>query len=133
MDYITTVFSFILVSFVVSPYLLNIEGSMIDNIIDINSSIASNVTEKEDIESKIEPNDIEPIGINQESISELIAKDLSHKTPEQIRQYPLKDYRAEDIIEALNLLSVSDLDKTIKSISIDDLREIFVNVIKYHK
>ena len=120
MNYITIVFLFISILYAVSsPCLLNIEGSMMDTLIDL--------------QSRIEPKDIEPIDPNQDSIPELIAKDLRDKTPEQIKQYPLKDYQAEDIIEALNLLSLSDLDKTIKSISIDDLREIFVNIIIYHR
>ena len=57
---------------------------------------------------------------------EMIANDLHDLSPSEIVTYPLNELPPLDIIMIFNSLSVDDLEKTLKNIHPDNLREILV-------
>ena len=78
-----------------------------------------------DEDTKLGPQDLntdEEYTITQE----MIANDLHDLSSEEIATYPLNELPPADLIMIFNSLSVDDLEKTLKNIHPDNLREILV-------
>jgi Mg/Co/Ni transporter MgtE len=92
------------------------------NISNTTNTINNNRTQTiaEPAPSKIEPMDLNPHNLT----ADMVKKDLSRLTPDEIAKYHLKDLSSENLGIILGTLPISDLEKTLNNIKADDLREI---------
>jgi hypothetical protein len=99
---------------------------IVDNVTD-NIDNTTQFRRSDNVGSKIEPSELEPLHISNGSASNprMLINLLSSMSPDDISKFPLKDIASDELLIVLNGLSVQDLFKTLENIPAADLTEIF--------
>jgi MgtE intracellular N domain len=80
------------------------------------------------IGSKIEPSDLPHASKKDLTNTQIVQKELSTMSPDEIKTYPLKDVPSDELVIVLNGLSVQNLEKVLENIPAADLGQIFNKV-----
>ena len=114
-------------------YITDALGTSSINLSNTLTNFTNSTLRNDSIKTKIEPIDLVTDSDKHLLPSEKLAQELHTSNPEQIAALNLEDFPSSDLIDAFTKLSIFDLDKTLKSLSEEQLREILVNVIEHYR